>query len=248
MIRLSTFCGRMRDIDKNKLDFNQMNKMNFLKKYGFLFLLAALIREISLPFFLNFFNEIGKHVWLLSELGRPGMPLQGAFKTWEIIDGILFILAAPYLYTRYKRYSSKLAAGFGWLVALYGIGDCIMTALFDYSTNYFTSMTAFLHAFGSFLGSGALLLINLFLLLLARKNQQSKTFVGIIFMMICSVVAGVLVEVKLFSQPLVSGILQCVMLDTLYLPLLVIAVKGTLLWIKKIWVSVKSYWWSHEVL
>lgn len=52
-------------------------------------------------------------------------------------------------------------------------------------------------------------------------------------MMICSVVAGVLVEVKLFSQPLVSGILQCVMLDTLYLPLLVIAVKGTLLWIKK---------------
>jgi hypothetical protein len=60
MIRLSTFCGRMRDIDKNKLDFNQVNKMKFLKKYGFLFLLAALIREISLPFFLNFFNEIGK--------------------------------------------------------------------------------------------------------------------------------------------------------------------------------------------
>ena len=34
-------------------------------------------------------------------------------------------------------------------------------------------------------------------------------------MMTCSVVAGVLVEVKLFSQPLVNGILQCVMLDTL---------------------------------
>lgn len=240
MTRLSMFCGRMRDIDKNKLDFNQVNKMKLFKKYGFLFLLTALLREISLPFFLNFFNEIGKHVWLLSELGRPGMPLQGAFKTWEIIDGILFILAAPYLYNRYKRYSSRLAAGFGWLVALYGIGDCIMTALFDYSTDYFTNLTAFLHAFGSFLGSGALLLINLFLLLLARKNQQSKTFVGIIFMMICSVVAGALVELKLFSQPLASGILQCIMLDTLYLPLLVIAAKDTFLWIKKIFIYFKS--------
>ncbi|MFT8457752.1 MAG: DUF998 domain-containing protein [Liquorilactobacillus ghanensis] len=205
--------------------------MKFLKKYGFLFLLVALLREINLPFFMGFFSETSKHVWLLSELGQPGMPLRNAFKIWEIIDGILFILAAPYLANRFKQYSRKMAITFGWLIALYGIGDCLMTALFDYSTNYFTDPAAFLHAFGSFIGSGALLLINFSLLLLAKKNQQPKIMLSIILLMLCSVIAGSLVELKIFAWPLINGILQCVMLDTLYLPLLVIAAKDTFLWI-----------------
>lgn len=207
--------------------------MKFLKKYGCLLLVIVLLREISLPFFMGFFNSASNgKTFLLSQLGQAAAPIHAAFKRWETIDGCLFILSAPYFYDKFKNDSPTIGYLFGNLLAIYGIGDCLMTAFFVYHSNYFSSWNSFLHAAGSAAGSLALFLINFGLLCLAIQKNQTKKVYLVGSCLLLSLLAVILMESRLFNNDLLIGIFECLFLDFLYLPVLLLALKDTFRLIK----------------
>lgn len=202
--------------------------MRILKKYGCLILLFVFLREISLPFFMNFFSDNGSHdAVLLSQLGQNGMPMQIAFKRWEIIDGSLFIFSAPYFFERFKNEFKFSGWLFGSLIAIYGIGDCLMTALFNYSSDYFANWHSLLHALGSGIGSGALLAINLCLLILAWQKDQNLWAKLLGICLLGGILGGFLLETDWITNKTAISVLQCLFLDILYLPSFLMALQDS---------------------
>ena len=209
--------------------------MKLLKKSGCFLLMIVLLREISLPFFMGFFSSAaGGKTFLLSQLGQAGNPLHAAFKRWEIIDGCLFILSAPYFYDRFKNQFRTAGYLFGSLIAIYGIGDCLMTAFFVYHHNYFSNWSSFLHAAGSAIGSLALFVLNFGLLYLAAKTKQTRKVHFIGNCLLLSSLAVILMESRLFDNDLLIGIFQCLYLDFLYLPVSLLALNDSLRLVKKL--------------
>ncbi|WP_281165628.1 DUF998 domain-containing protein [Liquorilactobacillus sicerae] len=202
--------------------------MQILKKYGCLILLVVFLREISLPFFMNFFSTGGSHhAVLLSQLGQNGMPMQAAFKRWEIIDGSLFIFSAPYFFERFKNEFKLSGWLFGSLIAVYGIGDCLMTAFFNYGADYFANWHSFLHALGSGIGSGALLAINFCLLILARQKNQPVWTKFLAVCLLGGILGGFLLETDWITSQTAISVLQCLFLDILYLPSFLITLQDS---------------------
>lgn len=192
--------------------------------FSFILMIIVICREISLPAILGVFTT-NRHVALLSDFGAPGMPTRNLFKHWEFIDGILFVLGIPFYYQYLKPISNKYAKLFVVLVIIYGIGDCLFSALFDYSGSYFANWHSGLHAFGSLVGCSALFIANCLLILLLLFDNQLhfvKLFVGT---QLISMVACILC-LFLESYPLVASSLQIIGLDGLYIPLLVLGLSA----------------------
>ncbi|EJE99324.1 DUF998 domain-containing protein [Liquorilactobacillus mali] len=183
-------------------------------------IILAICREISLPAILGIFTT-RKHVALLSDFGAPGMPTRHLFEKWELIDGILFILGTPFYYQYLKPISKKYAKLFVSLVVIYGIGDCIFSALFDYSGSYFANWHSCLHAIGSLVGCGALFIANCLLILLLLFDSQLQFIKMFTATQLISIIACVLC-LFLESRPLIASTLQIIGLYGLYLPLLVL--------------------------
>lgn len=150
--------------------------MVFLKKYGFHLLVLVVISELALPFiFASFYPEYSQTSMLISAFGEIHSPVRVAFKIWQITDGILFILTVPAFYNRFKATSSKQSFWLSLMIAAYGIGDCIITGLFDRSSQTIRfDPEEMLHDYAS--GAGFIaLLVGTFLLirLYSLENRTS---------------------------------------------------------------------------
>lgn len=199
------------------------SKIKTISIYGSLGIMLLVIgREIVLPFVMGAFQQ-NKQLALLSDLGAPGMPMQHAFKSWEDLDGLLFILGTPFYYFYLKPISQKLALLVTILIITYGIGDCLFTGIFDYSGNYFANLHSFLHAFGSIIGCSALFCANCLLLL--AELYYGRTGLARLIGLIQIVAAGACFACVLLENiwPLLASILQIVGLNSLYLPLVLVA-------------------------
>lgn len=194
-----------------------------ISKYSFLLILIVILREISLPYFMNFWDGTNK-IHLLSELGESSFPLHHAFDRWEFIDGILFILGAGFVYQWARQYQSnsyaKVLAG---LVALYGLGDCLLTSMLVYSGSTFANWHSFLHSLASVAGYCGLYGANL---LIAKLKKAEPLLVKVIWVsQLLSLALNLLMESPLITNAMTSVFLQCLALDLMYLPLLLITLR-----------------------
>lgn len=140
--------------------------MQTIEKYGFWFLVLAVVSEIALPFVLGAFTPNYSQINdLISTFGEDGGTTRIVFKIWQATNGTLFLLAIPAFYAYFKPTSSKLALGLAIMIAVFAIGDCWITALFDQQQNAtgWKMIAGMIHEYGTGIGFSGLL-IGIFLL------------------------------------------------------------------------------------
>ena len=206
--------------------------MFILRKLSPLFLLLAVIGDFSLPYYLGrFYPEFDQMTMIISQLGEPTSPVQNYFNTGSVITGTLFVLSSFGIYTFFQSESKQLAQILAGAIALYGLGDCILTGVVPISESAsFFSPAYFLHAAFSGISMVAMMLVPLLLAFQAQLKQKKRQ---VLFYCICLI--GSIVTLILFaaySLPLIGrgfistrGIWQRLSLFFLYLPAFSIALR-----------------------
>lgn len=207
--------------------------MKVLERYGFYLLIIAVISELVLPFVLGrYIKGFSQIEMLISNFGETGMPTKMAFKIWEIINGCLFILAAPAFYARFEHTSQPLAMWTAICIAIFGLGDCIITGLVDRANSTAeVGFTSLLHNYASGAGFVALLIGTFLLIWLFYLEHNIGMVIAFIIIFILSSIF-----MFLFAMPKIPiinafqvshrGLWQRLNLLFLYLPFLIIAVKN----------------------
>lgn len=162
--------------------------METLKRYGFFFLILAVISELTVPFVLgHYVPGYSQLESLISSLGETGMPTKTAFRIWEIINGCLFILAAPAFYQRFAATNRGLASGVSLFLIIFALGDCIITGFASQaSTPEEIGPVSLLHNYASGAGVLALLLGTFFLIWLYQIEENQLVVIGLLFVFFLS--------------------------------------------------------------
>lgn len=207
--------------------------MKFLKTYGFHLMVLAVISELTLPFVLGaFYPDYSQLSMLISSFGEDKSPVRMAFKIWVIIDGLLFLMTIPAFFQRFKTTSTFLAKALAVMLAIFGIGDCIITGLFDRSTEYSgVNIEDLIHDYASGAGFVALLIGTalLFKLYSLEEKHFMVTIIPIIFVISCVLMLlFALPKIPIIDQLHVPyrGLWQQANLFFLYLPFLLAAIES----------------------
>ncbi|MBF2575149.1 DUF998 domain-containing protein [Listeria welshimeri] len=148
--------------------------MKFLKKYGFYFLILAVLSDFLTPYILGiFYPGLNQMTRVMSVFGDVASPVRGAFLVWSVVSGVLFVLSLPAIYQSAIKQSRTLAILLVSAIGLYGIGDCIFTGLFSIDTEQASwTFSTWVHNIGSGLGYAGFLIFPLFLVILYRKKAE----------------------------------------------------------------------------
>ncbi|MBC1365081.1 DUF998 domain-containing protein [Listeria welshimeri] len=148
--------------------------MKFLKKYGFYFLILAVLSDFLTPYILGiFYPGLNQMTRVMSVFGDVASPVRGAFLVWSVVSGVLFVLSLPAIYQSAIKQSRTLAILLVSAIGLYGIGDCIFTGLFSINTEQSSwTFSTWVHNIGSGLGYAGFLIFPLFLVILYRKKAE----------------------------------------------------------------------------
>lgn len=207
--------------------------MELVNRYGFYFLILAVISELALPFVLgHYVKGYSQTEMLISSFGETGMRTKTAFRVWEIVNGVLFILAAPAFYHHFVDTNPNVALILALFIVAFGIGDCIITGLVSRAKNSEeVGFASLLHNYASGAGFVALLLGTLLLIWLYYQEHNQ---VMVIAMLIIFLLAGVFM--LLFAMPKIPiikafqvshrGLWQRLNLLFLYLPYVLVSVSA----------------------
>lgn len=148
--------------------------MKFLKKYGFYFLILAVLSDFLTPYILGIlYPGLNQMTRVMSVFGDVASPVRGAFLVWSVVSGVLFVLSLPAIYQSAIKQSRTLAILLVSAIGLYGIGDCIFTGLFSIDTEQASwTFSTWVHNIGSGLGYAGFLIFPLFLVILYRKKAE----------------------------------------------------------------------------
>ncbi|MBC1282779.1 DUF998 domain-containing protein [Listeria welshimeri] len=148
--------------------------MKFLKKYGFYFLILAVLSDFLTPYILGiFYPGLNQMTRVMSVFGDVASPVRGAFLVWSVVSGVLFVLSLPAIYQSAIKQSRTLAILLVSAIGLYGVGDCIFTGLFSIDTEQSSwTFSTWVHNIGSGLGYTGFLIFPLFLVILYRKKAE----------------------------------------------------------------------------
>ncbi|WP_430606715.1 hypothetical protein IGJ55_002915 [Enterococcus sp. AZ170] len=150
--------------------------MTFLKKYGYYFLLFGVISDLLTPYILGiFYPKINQMTTVISVFGDVDSPVRQAFFIWSVLSGLLFVLAIPAVYYLFKDTSRSMAVILALAIGFYGVGDCIFTGVFSIDTKQATwTLSTWIHNIGSGLGYAGFILFPFFLMLLYKKQKETK--------------------------------------------------------------------------
>lgn len=148
--------------------------MEFIKRYGFYFLLLGVISDFLTPYILGlFYPKMNQMKMVISVFGDVDSPVRGAFLIWSVVSGLFFALSIPAIYQAFSETSTFWATVLAIAIGVYGIGDCIFTGLFSINTEQETwNFSTWVHNIGSGIGYAGFLLFPLFLVLLYQKQGQ----------------------------------------------------------------------------
>ncbi|WP_165004426.1 MULTISPECIES: DUF998 domain-containing protein [unclassified Enterococcus] len=148
--------------------------MEFVRKYGFYFLLLGVMSDFLTPYILGFFYpKLDQMTDVISVFGDVDSPVRKAFLIWSVVSGMFFLFSLPTLYQIFSGISRPLASLLTAAIGFYGLGDCIFTGLFSINTNEATwNVSTWVHNIGSGLGYSGFLLFPVLLFLLYRKDGQ----------------------------------------------------------------------------
>ena len=120
-----------------------MENLRYLKKYGFYFLLIAVIADFLTPYVLGrFYPKLNQLTAVISLFGDIDSPVRSAFLIWSVVAGSFYTLSLPAIYAALKETSKGLASLATAAIGLYGIGDCIFTGLFSVDSVGFLDLGA----------------------------------------------------------------------------------------------------------
>ncbi|MGM0239000.1 DUF998 domain-containing protein [Enterococcus sp. AZ103] len=205
--------------------------MHLLKTLSPYFLLLACLGDFSLPYLLgSAYPGFNQKTMLISQLGEKSSPVQQIFNHGSIITGSLFVLSSVGIYQFFSLESSLFAKILAAAIALYGIGDCILSSLIqlDPAAENFRNPTYLLHA-----GFTAIAMIGMLLvpLILAGRAYIIGNLFPVLFFIICLI--GAIITLILFASyylPIVGkylvsthGLWQRLSLIFLYLPAIAMA-------------------------
>ena len=204
--------------------------MELSKRFGFYLLVLVVVSELLLPFVLgHFISGYRQTDMLISSFGESGMKTRSAFRIWEIINGVGFLLAAPAFFNQFKEVSPIIGWGLLLSLSLFGIGDCIITGLFARArTVEEVGFTSLLHNFASGVGFIALLVGNVLLIgaFYLEEKPVWTIVLGIILLLslICMLLfASPKIPLVNTLQVTQRGLWQRLNLFFLYLPFLLVS-------------------------
>lgn len=207
--------------------------MRFLKKYGFFIMILVILSELIMPFILiAFYPNYDPLSMLISDFGEDGSPTKTFFKIWQLIDGSLLLLTVPSFYERFKKTSKPLSAWLSVMIAIFAVGDCLVTSLFDRSPSVATiDLEAVIHDYASGVGFVALLIAIFLLIRLYILEENQLAIRGLFIVFIISAFF-----MFLFAAPKIPvvralhipyrGLWQRANLLFLYLPFFFVAIKN----------------------
>ncbi|MBA3926745.1 DUF998 domain-containing protein [Listeria rustica] len=206
--------------------------MNFLKRYGFYFLLLGILSDFLTPYVLGiFYPGLNQMTMVMSVFGDVESPVRGAFLVWSVVSGVFFVLALPAIYGTFAETSRTLAILLASAIGLYGVGDCIFTGLFSIDTEQATwTFSTWVHNIGSGLGYMGFLLFPLFLILLyqkqGRKTHRKTYLVLFIVSLISAGVYGLARIPAVNDFPILDQIGFCQRISFFfnYLPIVIFAI------------------------
>lgn len=160
-----------------------------LRKNGFYFMVIGIISELILPFILGaFVSDFNQIINVISKFGETKGFVNIVFKIWEITNGILFLMAIPAFFTRFRNTSKKLAKYLSLSIGLFALGDCILTGLFDSSMLNFKiiNIGKFIHGSASLVAFIAIIIGVLILgkLYSLEKNRKMANITIINFILV----------------------------------------------------------------
>ena len=151
-----------------------MENLRYLKKYGFYFLLIAVIADFLTPYVLGiFYPKLNQLTAVISLIGDIDSPVRSAFLIWSVVAGSFYTLSLPAIYAALKETSKELASLASAAIGLYGIGDCIFTGLFSVdSVEVQWDFSTWVHNIGSGIGYTGFLLFPLILYWIYKKQNN----------------------------------------------------------------------------
>lgn len=207
--------------------------MNELLKYGWRFLLLAIIGEILIPFVLALFYKGYNHsVMAISSLGNVKSPVRIPFNLWMLVAGILFLLSTPAIYHAYQDISKPLSITCVLFMSAFAVGACIFSCLFSVNeTKDIVTTSSRIHGAGSAIGFMLLLFVPLFIAILSFKSED-KT-IGVIssvsfILAILFFILFIMADKSEFQYTIIvkEGLWQRLNLFFMYLPLGCIAIRN----------------------
>lgn len=166
--------------------------MRFLRRYGFYFLLLAILSDFLTPYVLGlFYPGMNQLTMVMSVFGDVASPVQQAFLVWSVVSGILYVLALPAIYQTFAKVSRNLALGATLAIGFYGVGDCIFTGLFSIDSEQATwTLSTWVNNIGSGIGYAGLLIFPLLLVLYYANQGSMKTRRYAVLALVSLLIAG----------------------------------------------------------
>lgn len=210
-----------------------IKQMNAVIKYGWLYLLIAVIGEMVVPFILAPFYKEYKHTTMaISTLGNSNSPVRLPFNLWMLVAGILLLLSTSAIYNLYSDVSKPLSIITVLFIGIFAVGACIFTCFFSVNdTKDVVTTASKIHGAGSAIGFMLLLLVPLFLTILSFKSGDRISgivaAISFVLALICFVLF-IMADKPGFQNTVIEneGLWQRLNLLFMYLPLAFIAIKN----------------------
>jgi len=207
--------------------------MERLNNYGWYFLLIAMAGDLIVSFVLSlFYGGYSNMKMSISVLGNPASPVRIPFNIWMLVEGILFLLALPAIYNRFRQVSIGVTNTMLVFIAAFAVGACIFTCFFSVNeTKDTVTVASRIHGVGSVVGFMLFLFVPLLMAILSFKGQNGVNGVISVISFILAIVSFtlfVMSDKPEFGNSIIGneGLWQRLNLAFMYLPLAVVSIEN----------------------
>ncbi|QOR36309.1 DUF998 domain-containing protein [Clostridium sp. 'deep sea'] len=204
-------------------------------KLSWILLTIAIVGDFVAAYALALFYPSYSHSkQVMSVLGNPKSPVAFFYNLWLIILGILICFSAVNFYIVYSGVSKAYACAGAIILLMFGIGAGILAGLFSVNeVKEIETVASKIHGIGAGLGFMALTFIPLVVGAVFFKEGNSLFGIISVVFFLLSVVLFVLFimsERETFQNSIIglSGLWQRLLLASMYMPLLLLALKQAL--------------------
>lgn len=203
---------------------------------GWCALLIAMAGDIAVSLLLPaFYKDYNILKMSISALGNPQSPVRLPFNIWMLIEGLLFLIAIPGLFSKYESVSKGITITLIIFVAVFAVGSCIFTCFFSVNESKdVVTVASRIHGAGSVIGFMLFLFVPLLIAILSFKSKEGLTggiSIACFVLALLFFALFVMSDKKEFSATVIAneGLWQRLNLLFMYLPLGIVAVRSVTL-------------------
>lgn len=201
-------------------------------RLSWILLLIAITFDFVVAYILALFYPGYSHMkQVMSVLGNPKSPVAVFYNIWLVILGILICISAVNFYNVYSVVSKGYALAGTIILIIFSIGAGILSGIFSVGESKAIETVALkIHGVGAGVGFLVLTFIPLIVGVLSFKQGDSIIgIISIIFFILSIVLFTLFImsEKEAFQQSIIgfSGLWQRLLLASMYIPLVLIAIK-----------------------